>query len=155
MEGIIHWNSIDSQADIDMLMNIVNSFHDSCVKEIRYLSGAFVDEDLSMYPVNSLRQISILIQTQKKNNSVIELQFEGVRCMTLCPQSDYYTSEILEATFTIQDEIMIWSDHIISFDNVLENMNAEEGIVVVSKNARWRFLDGYLGSDHFYKESIK
>ena len=34
------WNKINDYNDIENFMNVVNSFHDSCIKELKYLSGA-------------------------------------------------------------------------------------------------------------------
>lgn len=34
------WHSINNDSDRITFMNIVGSFHDSCIKEMSYLSGA-------------------------------------------------------------------------------------------------------------------
>lgn len=57
----------------------MGSFHDSCLKEMKYISGAYVDEELSMLPVNSKRMLSVIIQRQFENPSAIELQFVGLK----------------------------------------------------------------------------
>jgi len=42
------WNEITSQDDLNVLMNQFGGFHDSCIKELKYVSGAFVYKNLSM-----------------------------------------------------------------------------------------------------------
>jgi hypothetical protein len=49
------WNEINTAKDIEIFMETYGYFHDSCLKEIRYLSGAYVNSNLSMYPVNHKR----------------------------------------------------------------------------------------------------
>ena len=47
------WNKITSNQDIINFMELISGFHDSCIKELRYYSGAYVDKDLSMYTIIS------------------------------------------------------------------------------------------------------
>lgn len=56
-------------------MEAMYGFHDSCIKEMKYVSGAYVMDDLSMHPINEKRNISVLIQRQFENPSVIEMEF--------------------------------------------------------------------------------
>ena len=152
MDMIGVWMPLNTEYDISSLMKRVGSFHDSCVKEMHYISGAYVDKKLSMYPVNSIRQLSILVQRQEENWPVIELQFEGVVYLTLWPQNENYTSEILDATLMIHNEHIIWSDHLINPDTLLQSNNGEEGIVVCAASARWRVLDKRLGEGIIYAD---
>ena len=46
------WNEIRSEQDIRDFMDKVYALHDSCIKEMHYVSGASVDADLRMYPLN-------------------------------------------------------------------------------------------------------
>ena len=47
------WNEITTAEDIVNFMNMFGYFHDSCIKEIKYVNGAFVNEDLGMHPINN------------------------------------------------------------------------------------------------------
>ena len=58
------WNEIVDEKDIQNFMNKVIFFHDSCIKELRYSSGAYVTSDLRMYPINDKRILDIIIQRQ-------------------------------------------------------------------------------------------
>lgn len=39
-------------------------FHDSCIKEIKYVSGCYVDRERSMQPINSIRKVEVVFQSQ-------------------------------------------------------------------------------------------
>ena len=55
------WNEIANEKDLNSFMDTMYGFHDSCLKEIKYISGASVNEKLSMYPVNNQRVLSMII----------------------------------------------------------------------------------------------
>ena len=42
------WRDVSSKAEIDMLLNETNRFHDSCIKELYYVSGAY-NRRISIY----------------------------------------------------------------------------------------------------------
>ena len=43
------WNEIINNKTLKEFNEKLSYFHDSCIKEIHYLSGAYVDERLDMY----------------------------------------------------------------------------------------------------------
>ena len=47
------WNEINNDKDLNSFMDMHYGFHDSCVKELKYISGAYVDENLSMHPIKN------------------------------------------------------------------------------------------------------
>lgn len=55
------WSKIDSESDIIDFMRIVNDQSDSCIKEIKYVSGGYVSENLGMHAVNTKRNLYIYI----------------------------------------------------------------------------------------------
>ena len=58
------WNEIKCETDLRNFMDMHNRFHDSCLKEFKFISGAYVNEDLSMHPINDKRIIKIIIQNK-------------------------------------------------------------------------------------------
>lgn len=107
---ICMWNEIIDESDIQCFMNKVGYFHDSCIKEMRYLSGAYVDDDLSMYPISDKRILNIIIQRQFEDISMIEMQFIGLKCLKLFPTDEEYTCEILGSVLLLKDGCIYWSD---------------------------------------------
>lgn len=69
------WNEIITAKDLTDFLELYDGFHDCCLKELRYISGAFVGKDLSMNPVNTKRKLSILFQRQSEDKPVVELEF--------------------------------------------------------------------------------
>ena len=60
----MEWNNIKTKDDIYKLMNVFGNFHDSCIKEIHYVSGAYVNENLEMNPINKRRNVTVVFQRQ-------------------------------------------------------------------------------------------
>lgn len=140
------WNEIINKSALHEFMEKMNYFHDSCIKEVKYLSGAYVDEDLAMYPVNDCRILRMIVQRQYKNNSMIELQFEGVKCFKLFPQYDN-TCEIYEATMIMNDAGIFWCDEGKLVESDLENY---QGTLVCASKVKWRTINDSMGNKEFF-----
>ena len=82
------WNEIENEKDLNSFMDAMYCFHDSCLKEIKYISGAYVNEKLGMLPVNSQRILNMIIQRQFENPSVVEMQFVGLKYLKLFPNDE-------------------------------------------------------------------
>ena len=81
------WNDIRDEKTLEEFMESMDFFHDSCMKEMKYVSGAYVEEDLGMYPVNDRRILNVIIQRQYEENSMIEMEFSGMKYLQLKPVS--------------------------------------------------------------------
>lgn len=131
------WKEIDTQADLDHFVSVMNHFHDSCIKEMRYLSGAYVDKELSMYPINSIRNLRVIFQQQSPLNSTIEVEFTKLNYLKLFPISDVYTCEILDASIIFKDNCIVWCD----CGGLSEsNIDKYNGTVISSEKLRWRTI---------------
>lgn len=141
------WNEINDNSDIIKFMDTICSFHDSCIKEIKYLSGAYVDEELSMYPVNDIKVLKVIIQRQFKDNSMIEMEFEGLKQLQLIPCNDKYTCEILDSTMLLKDNYIYWCDCGGISEMDLDNY---KGTIICALKLRWRSIDNCMGKKEFY-----
>jgi len=141
------WNELTNQQEIDDFMDSLYHFHDSCLKELRYLSGAYVDEGLGMYPINSQRVLRVIVQRQFENPSALEIEFSGLKCMSLIPVEDRYTCEILDATMLLKDGYFYWCDQGGLSENELDDY---DGTLICAKRVRWRRADEYLGDKEIY-----
>lgn len=141
------WNEIVDENDLKCFMDKVSCFHDSCIKELRYISGAYVDEDLSMYPLNDKRILNIIIQRQFKDLSMIEMQFIGLKYLKLYPITEEYTCEILDSTMLFKDNSIYWLD-----GNDISETDFEEyeGTLICASKLRWRCIDNKMGKEDFY-----
>ena len=73
------WNDIRDEKTLEEFMESMDFFHDSCMKEMKYVSGAYVEEDLGMYPVNDRRILNVIIQRQYEENYMIEMEFSVLK----------------------------------------------------------------------------
>lgn len=142
------WNDIRSEHDINDLMEMACDFHDSCIKEVKYVSGAYVAHDLGMHPVNDLRILKMIIQRQFDNPSVIEFEFSGLRYFRLNPCDEGYTCEIQDATMLWKDDCVFWCDCGGLSKTELER---HSGTMVCAEKVRWRAVNEYLGAKEVYK----
>lgn len=141
----MNWNELKTQQDINVLLDTFGYFHDGCIKELKYISGEYVAENLSMYPFNSQRKLSIIFQRQYKDPSVIEIVFEGVVKLNLEPNNEQYDEIIFEAFLGINNNLIYWADtKEFSFDN------PTNCTWVAANRAKWRVADEYIGGEEVY-----
>ena len=141
------WNEIKTQAQADAFMEGIYAFHDSCIKEMSYLSGAYVDADLSMRPINEQRVLRVLLQRQFEAPSMIELVFVGLKLLKLPPADGTCTCEILEATLLVEPDRVFWYD----WDGMTpQDMLTYEGTLICAEKVCWRPVEGFMGNDPFY-----
>lgn len=104
------WNDIRDEKTLEEFMESMDFFHDSCMKEMKYVSGAYVEEDLGMYPVNDRRILNVIIQRQYEENSMIEMEFSGMKYLQLKPVVEEWTGEINDATMILKEDRVYWCD---------------------------------------------
>ena len=113
------WHEINSAKDIDYLFEFYGGFHDSCIKELRYASGAMVTADRAMFFGKSQdRQVDIVFQSQWNPNE-IEMRFVGMRRMNITGWQSNYLCEIFGCHLAfhndliagLDDDLIVWSDN--------------------------------------------
>ena len=139
------WNEINNQNELNDFMKKIKSFYDSCIKEIKYISGAYVNENLSMSPINSKNSLHVVIQCQFTCYPTIELNFDKLHFINLKPVNDMYTCEIFEAHMKYEKGLFYWyssypDKHYKDFD----------GTIICSEKFKWRTLDNCLGKQELY-----
>ena len=142
------WETINDSNDILHFMESMCYFHDSCIKEMSYVSGAHVSDDLSMYPLNNLRVLRVIIQRQYENNSMIEMEFHGLKRLKLFPVDESYTCEIVEAAMVKKDGDIYWSD---CGDLLESESNDYMGTLICASKLRWRSIENRMGEKEFYQ----
>lgn len=141
------WNEIKNKNDLNNFMDAVYGFHDSCLKEMKYISGAYVNNELSMFPLNNQRSLSMIIQRQFEKQSVIEMQFMGLKYLKLFPNDETYTCEILDATMILKDDCILWCD---CGGLSEEDIEGYTGTTICASKVQWRTTDEYIGSKEIY-----
>ena len=141
------WNEIVNENDLTDFMDTHYGFHDSCLKELKYISGAYVHENLSMHPINEQRILRVVIQRQFKNPSVIEMEFSGLKELRLNPFDENYTCEIHDALMILKDGYIYWCD---CGDLSEDDLDDYGGTLICASKVRWRPVDECLGPKEIY-----
>ena len=142
------WNNIKNEADLQEFMNIHQGFHDSCIKEFKYISGAYI-EGKWMHPVNDQRILKLVIQGPFEHGHAVEIEFSGLKSLRYFPCDDDYTCEILDSTVILKDDCIYWCDCGGLTEEDVET-EAYQGFAVCAAKARWRAASEYTGSKEVY-----
>lgn len=151
MKGQEKYIEIITQKDADELIEIFGNFHDSCIKELRYISGAYVESDLGMYPINSKREVSIIFQRQWENPTAIEMVFSKLERLNLEPHDENYDGIIYGALLRVEKGSILWVDSDDFFEDkvaaIMKNEFNDKGYIWINaKKVKWRRLpDSYMG----------
>lgn len=146
------WQQISDIQSIELFMQEMCFFHDSCIKEIRYISGAYVTENGWMHPVNTIRSLCVVIQRQAENHPVIELEFEKLKFLKLFPNDEKYTCEILDSTMLMHDECIYWMD---CGCLTASDIESYKGTIICAEKLRWRSIDGCLGVEDYFLDKTE
>lgn len=131
------WNEIKNEHDIEEFMNIVNEFSNSCIKEMRYISGGYVNaNDLSMYAVSDVRELRIIFHRQYEDIYAFEMKFIGVSDLIM-HATDLTDCVIYDSTFIKNNNMFYWFDY---EDGDTENIY-KEGTCVVAEKVFWREIN--------------
>ena len=142
----MRWNKINTLIDLENFMTIFGSFHDSCIKELKYISGAFVSTDLGMNPINNTRSLKIIFQRQYKNPTTIEIEFAELSNLILSPVNSNFTCELQGASMFIKEGKIYWYD----CDEIENPIDGYEGTCICANSVKWRYADEYTGNKEIY-----
>ena len=143
------WTEIKTQKDIDLFMDLTGSLHDSCLKELKYLSGMYVDEESSMQAVNNKRQIHMILQSQWEPHT-IEIIFDKVSSMNLNPSDENYDGIIMGSHIAIEDGNFVWFDSDDFQSNYNELYNHQFITYIKSENIKWKICNKHIGKNLFF-----
>jgi hypothetical protein len=141
------WQDLSAPAQIERLMSRFGNFHDAYVREMHVVTGNYVDQDLSMH-VDWRTTVHMLVQRQFAEPSAIELRFEEVVGLRVCPPPDC-EAIIFNAAFFLRDGVLYWAD---SSDWTPESSERGEFTWVAARKASWRDASEWLGPDLRYRE---
>ena len=138
---------INTNCDIELLMNEFGWFHDSCIKEMVYISGGYVEENGAMYPFDSVKCVIIVFQSQDAKYRTIEVKFEGVEQMNLVPKQDDYDNIIYEASLIKNNGLFYWAEWC---NFKVNDSNNTSGTWISSKKISWRPIEFKKGKHPIY-----
>ena len=108
------WNELKSKNDIDIFMNEIISFHDTCVVELRYKSGTFVKEDRNMCMINK-PYMYIIFHSQIANFLSFEMELGMLDKFSINLDLDR-SLEVYDATFEKKDDGFYWYSDVYADD---------------------------------------
>jgi len=128
------WNYVETPEDADALLYAAHGFHDSVLNRLDYISGGYVSEDNSLAATDSIRTVTVRIESQW--NAPVDLVFEGVIALNLRPSEDGYDCIIFDAALLLKEETVFFAD---------TGMDAEDfqsgATCVKAYSLRWRFVE--------------
>jgi hypothetical protein len=141
------WNIIGTEDDMNEFMKQFNYFHDSCIKEIHYSSGTYVNNNLSMAMINN-PVLVILFQRQENDLYAIEVEFSEPLAFHLKPADKNNTTEILSAVFMKMADIYYWAD----WDGwSITGEDRDSTTWVSAKSVKWRERADLVGGEIVYR----
>ncbi|AHV98795.1 hypothetical protein G5B47_15265 [Paenibacillus sp. 7124] len=143
-----NWIPLNTQEDIDKLINIFGGFHDACLKELYMWTEHYVDFDLSMSISDKLdTRIRALFQRQWENPSALELLFEEVTRLSITPSTENYDSIIYDGTLLYKAGLFYWADD----KNWTPGKETNYGVNwIAAKKVSWREVSQWMGKQQRY-----
>ena len=120
------WNEITDENSLKEFMERVSFFHDSCI--------------------NDRRILRVIIQRQYEEDSMIEMEFQGLKYLKLFPADERYSCEILDSNIILKEDCIIWSD----CEDKTELEDGDTGTLVCASKLRWRSIFGYMGEKNYW-----
>lgn len=139
------WNEINTEQNLNDFLELYDNFHDSCLKELRYISGNFVDCKLGMH-IAGQTKLSVIFQRQHDECTVVEMEFSNLLKLNLQPLGEPYTNEILDASMFFKDGKIYWGDSY----QFKEQLEQYDGTWLCAEKARWRCANECIGEKQIY-----
>ena len=137
----MEFKEIKNEEDINLLMQEFKGFHDSCIKEIKYVSGCYVDDNRAMQPINTIRKVEIIFQSQISKVRTLEIHFEKLKKMYLEPQGENYDGIIYEASIKQFEGVFYWSE----WENLKkEDIKLKKGTWISAEKIKWRLAEDLI-----------
>lgn len=134
----MNYKEIETEEDIKELMEEFCYFHDSCIKEMNYVSGCYVDVNRAMQPINVNRTVEIIFQSQMSDCRTIQVQFDKIKKLNLEPRDEEYDAIIYGASLIKVNMAFYWSE----WENLkTEDINSSRGTWIAAERIRWKKLN--------------
>ena len=148
------WKEIRSDTDIDDLLDQYGGFHDTCLVELYYRSGTYVNQQNAMIMEPAESFCLHMIFNSQWFKKPLELCFSGVRRCNIAGFQDRYFGEILDCHLAFHTDLIaghdepliVWAD----FDGFSPTSYSEDRLLdepmtafVVASSLKWRFRDDY------------
>ncbi len=131
---LLGWNYIESEHDIEYLMKEFDSFEDSVLKEMSYISGDYVESGYMTLKPAGGKQVRLVYNSQSADE--IEIILLSPRICHLVPAEENYSSDLYEASIIIKDSMVYFYHSCV--EEVIEDYN---GTFFKSLGLMWRYTN--------------
>lgn len=144
------WIKLQTQEDVDILMNRFGGFRDACLMKLHYKSGAWKEDDFIYFGPEMGRELHMVFDS--KWGKRLELCFIGVRRFSVAGWQEDFCCDIFDCHFAfhtglLRNEevpLLVWADDEMFDPTEWDNLGyLDEPMVsvVFADEAKWRFLD--------------
>ncbi|MDI9520440.1 MAG: hypothetical protein QM308_04700 [Bacillota bacterium] len=143
------WHIIRNQSDIDFLFRTF-FFRDSCIKEMRYDSGTFINRNYGGENSNKKRELRMILQSSKSAPWAIEMVFGDLDQMYLNPVPPDYSATLRSALMTFESDQIVWFDRHAYLENYQEMYVRSNISWIRAGSVKWREREEYAGREAVY-----
>lgn len=140
------WTELITNQDIAIFLERINYFVDSCIKEIKYVSGSYSENGTTLYATNDIRDVYILFHSISGCYQTFEIRFSRIHKLVLEPYGDEQDSVIYDTTLIKKDNLFYWFDY---KEEDIYNFTPK-GTAVIAEKVSWRPINNSLGKEDFY-----
>lgn len=146
---VYEWKIINSKEEADELSDLYCNFHDGCLKEIWFSSGAHLKRNFTISAISN-PIARFLIQRPWPNPRVIEIEFTEIVQINIKPEGDDVFIEILDTRLYFEDGIFFWSVQ----GYQINDEDKDKYTWIAAKKVRWRVVEELIGEETVYKNRI-
>ena len=143
------WKKIESQKDIDELLDFYGGFHDSCLVSAVFHSGAYVTDGLSM-GFGAAEEYTLTTTFQRQwRPKTLEMRFVGLRRFHLTGAENNYIPLLLDAFITFHENLLpgepkrviVWSEYEFNAAEIDNSLTEPGESYIVANRLEWRIID--------------
>lgn len=139
------WNEIKNQIDVDNFNENFGYFHDSCLKELWFSTGGYVNEECRMNPISN-PIARLIFQRQSKKLSIIEMEFKDVLQINVKPAPVNHGVDIIQTHLYYENGVFFLSDK----DYEYSENEKDKSTWIAAQTVRWKKIENGLGKDNYY-----
>lgn len=142
------WKEVCSEQDIEEITATFRDFHDSCIVSVKYISGAFVDENGTMNLGSEEEREAVILFHSQWEPYKFELCFSGIKQMHIAGWQDNYSCDISEAELSFcsnllpgkPDKLIVWTDGDFATFKADGTLHEPTDTYIVACKLKWRIV---------------
>lgn len=134
------WNYIETQEDIDRLMEEFRGFHDAVLRELSYVSGDYYDKEEHVTYINDAGSKQVRVVFDSEWTGQIEMILLAPRVVHMIPGVENDMPVLYDALMVIENCMVYF------YDSYMKEIPSEyDGTYFKSMGIMWRFIDRWEG----------